>query len=183
MKYRVAILCAGMMGLAALPAQAETLAGALKKCKAEDNSLQRLVCYDRVVKNMQQYSGLDEAVKQGYTVPSASSNATTASKAAPVPAKPAQNASAPKDTEFGLEHKENQEALPQTMTASVSKAEKTARGQYLITLDNGTVWRQTDNERYRIKTGETVTIERGMLGAFYLSKAEANRRIKVRRVD
>ncbi len=179
MKYRVVMMCAGMMGLAALPVQAETLAGALNKCKAEDNSLQRLVCYDRVVKNMQQYSGLDEAVKQGYTVPSASRNAAVPAPAtAPVP--PAQKAPAP---QFGLEHKEDQDTLPQTMTASVSKVEKTARDQYLITLDNGMVWRQADNERYRIKTGDSVTIERGMLGAFYLSRPDANRRIKVRRVD
>ncbi|GGW79254.1 hypothetical protein [Alteromonas halophila] len=180
MKYN-ALLLLSFIGLGApTTVAAETIENALAKCSEQKNSLQRLVCYDRVVKDLNQYSGLDGSVTRHQPVP----------KARPENPLPLANDSNSQrqqqrkpETRFGLEHTEDNTTESDTMSAMIAEAEKSLRGQYVITLDNGTVWRQTDQEYFSLKAGQSVTIERGILGAFYLSRSGANKQIKVKRVE
>lgn len=181
MKYTVLFSLCGFLALAPVTTFAETIGNALKQCSEQQNSLQRLVCYDRVVKDINQYSGLEEAIQRGYPVPS-----SKAENRSPVPAPraPVAQADSPQSgTEFGLEHKKSVNEDMDSLSAGITKVEKTLRGKYIITLENGTVWQQTDDDLLKLEEGQTVTIERGMLGAFYLTRSDVNRQMKVKRVE
>lgn len=178
MKYKTLLTLSSLMLLPVSAVHAETIGDALAKCSKEGNSLQRLVCYDRVVKDINQYSGLEESIRRGYPVPAANA-ATPATPAKPaMPSAPAAKA----ENEFGLEHKQPIGDDVDSMSGAISSLDRTLRGKYVITLDNGTVWEQTDSDKLKLKDGETVTIERGILGAFYLTRSDVDRRMKVKRI-
>lgn len=52
-----------------------------------------------------------------------------------------------------------------------------------LALDNGHVWRETEDSRVRFDTGSKVTIEEGMFGSFNLTMEGAPRSVKVKRVE
>ena len=69
------------------------------------------------------------------------------------------------------------------MSGTITDVSTSPRGDYIITLDSGMVWRQTsDDVNYKFRKGDTVLVERGALGAFYLKKSGASGRIGVRRI-
>ncbi|WP_414829573.1 hypothetical protein [Alteromonas sp. H39] len=184
MKYNALLFIAGTLSLTANLAQAESIEDALNKCKSVDNSLQRLVCYDRVVKDMGQYSGLEEAIKRGYPVPPANSRPQAGNNPRPALPEVAQQNAAPEQsgTRFGLEHTEANDSGGDMMYASIVKIDRSLRDKYVVTLDNGTVWRQTDSDTLKLEEGQSISIERGLLGAFYLSRSDVNRQMKVKRI-
>ena len=54
--------------------------------------------------------------------------------------------------------------------------------QVRLTLENGQVWEQTEPEAHlEFASGDTVTIHRGLLGAFYLSSDKV-RGLRVKRL-
>ncbi|MCW8107977.1 hypothetical protein OPS25_05650 [Alteromonas ponticola] len=158
---------------------AETIEEALVNCSKVENSLQRLMCFDKVVKDVKQYSGVEAAVKRGYAVPGTAAQNDAAPRPAPRHSFEATTVkSAP--TPFGLEAKEQTEEVEE-ITSTVAKIDKAPRGELIITLSDDAVWRQRDDKHYKLKVGDVVKIERGMLGSFYLSKPDQNTRIKVKR--
>ncbi len=171
MKY-LSLLSAAVLVLS-FNAQAESIEEALRKCGQVGNSLQRLMCFDAIEKNVDQYSGVEQAIESGYADNSAAPR--------PAPRQPLDTVTpAAKRQSFGLEKQEVREEVEQ-ISATVTTVDKAPRGELIITLSDGAVWRQRDSKYYNLKAGEAVNIERGMLGAFYLSKPEQNTRIKVRR--
>ncbi|NMH60106.1 hypothetical protein [Alteromonas ponticola] len=173
---KFSILVGSVALLCAATTQAESIEQALVKCSNVDNSLQRLVCFDKVAKDVQQYSGVEEAIKRGYSVPAGSVSAPR-----PAPRKSIETVTpAAEATPFGLEPKEQGEEIEE-ISATVASLDKAPRGELIITLSDGSVWRQRDSTHYKLKSGDVVNIERGMLGSFYLSKPDQNKRIKVKR--
>ena len=55
-------------------------------------------------------------------------------------------------------------------------------GKKIITFSDGSVWQQSDSAYLKIEEGQQVSIERGLLGSFYLSVEGINKRMKVKRV-
>lgn len=181
MKYKL-LLVGSILGLGAASAvNAETIESALSKCSAQKNSLQRLVCYDRVVKDINQYSGLEDSLTRRSTMPKATGTPVQPSPGAATP-KREQQEQAQQGTRFGMEHLEDNNTEADTMTAVISSVSTTLRDQYVVTLENGTVWQQTDNQRLTLKPGQKVTIDRGVFSAFYLSHPDVSKRIKVKRI-
>jgi len=176
MNKRALLLLVSVLPFSAFLAQAETVGEALAKCSETKNSLQRLVCYDRVEKQVNRLSG----TQAGIPVATPSNTPTVASERRRE--MPVSQAPAPKDEQFGLEHKVKTETLADTFAGTVTKTTKTARGKLILTFDNGSVWQQTTDTTLKVKEGETVLIERGLLGAFYLKKEGLNKRMKVKRV-
>lgn len=178
MKYKTLLTLSSLMLLQATTVHAESIGDALAQCSKEGNSLQRLVCYDRVVKDIKQYSGLEDSIKRGYPVPTANASAPTTPAKPAMPASPSVQA----ENQFGLEHKQPIGEDVDSLSGNISSLDRTLRGKYVITLDNGTVWEQTDSDKLKLSDGETVTIERGILGAFYLTRSDVDRRMKVKRI-
>lgn len=184
-KVKFKVIAFGLSSLLmASGSQAETISEALKTCGQVQNSLKRLVCYDKIVNEMNRYGDLDQLMSipaplaTGKTkVPAASSEVAT------VAAKKTQTQPVTSDADFGLEQTRLREHNTEDkIYATVVKIEKNARKKRIFTLSNGHVWRETEGVSLQVKVDETIYIERGALGSFHLSKDKVNRRIRVKRV-
>ncbi|VEL95526.1 hypothetical protein ALT761_00480 [Alteromonas sp. 76-1] len=173
MNKRALLLLVSVLPFSAFLAQAETVGEALAKCSETKNSLQRLVCYDRVEKQVNRLSG----TQAGIPVAIPSNTPTVASERRREV--PVSQAPAPKGEQFGLEHTEK---LADSFTGTINKITKTARGNLILTFNDGSVWQQTTSTELKLKEDETVMIQRGMMGAFYMKKEGHNKRMKVKRV-
>jgi len=72
---------------------------------------------------------------------------------------------------------------PQEFVGTVTALRETVPNSYVITLDNGQVWRQTYAEWYGLRPGQTVRIRPSRWGGtFWLSVDELNGYIQVKRV-
>lgn len=158
--------------LFATSANAETLADALKKCSQESNSLKRLVCYDRLNQRAQGYS--DSELPPALQAASRAVNTNTNTHAV------GNNYASPAENNFG---KKAPTEEVESLTASVVKAKKNRLGKLIITLDNGQVWKQTDGGYLGIKAGDSVTIEKGVMGSFMLQKSSGSKVIRVTRTS
>jgi len=69
-----------------------------------------------------------------------------------------------------------------TMTARIVTLSHRAGGSLVLHLDNGQVWEQTEEgPDLHIGAGDTIAIDRGLLGAYWLSRASGHVAVKVRR--
>ena len=188
-------ICA-VLGVAMLTtnASAQTLSEAISECGRVENSLKRLVCYDQLVKEMQQYSGLDEAVSKGIVarpVPVQPQGQAAQTNPQPQSSAPAAVITRPEGT--GADSANPEDAFGKQVVRPDSQIErlyydvtevvKNRNNRATITMANGHKWRQTDSGTFRIKEGERVYVERGALGSFFLSKDDVNRRIRVVRIN
>jgi hypothetical protein len=109
---------------------------------------QRLACYDRQV----------EAVRGAR---SAASAPVAFAPAAPAPAAPAAAvpaAVAPAAASAAPAPAAQDEPVPADILAKVTELKETVPNSWLITLDNGQVWRQTTPEYYPLRVGLDVRI-------------------------
>ncbi|WP_100658079.1 hypothetical protein [Alteromonas flava] len=178
------VLTAILLGAnsATVLAQSQTLQDAIQNCSSEANSLQRLVCYDRVAKSVREYKGGQLVLPSASVTPPAAQARVTppaapARQVVDAPAAPVNDA----ESQFGLEHRQDTDAMIQKLYAVITKISTDARRKRLITLDNGQRWRQQDSSTLKVSVGDTVYVERGVLGAFYLSTDDVNKRMKVKR--
>ena len=164
-------------------AHAETISQALLDCSKESNTLKRLVCYDRLVKDIKQYEDgeLPAFSLPNFEVSDSGQNTTTPSASAtPRPApRQEQSVNRDADADFGLARRD--EDKDKKVYLTIAKIEKSGRRNVLLTFENGQVWRQTDGESYRLKVGDVVYVERAALGSFVLSKDDIKKRIRVKR--
>ncbi len=70
------------------------------------------------------------------------------------------------------------------ITAPVTRAGRNNAGKYFVVLENGHLWRQQDSSRVLAPRGgpDSVVIERGALGAFFMRLEGRGRAIRVERV-
>ncbi len=111
---------------------------------------------------------------------------------ATVPVRPAA-ASAPAaalegDSAFGQEDKlrrevERERRIPKSLESSIAGAFRGWSGRTIFTLTNGQVWQQVDDSTFSVRLQDPrVTIDKGAMGAFYLSVEGYGSRVRVRRV-
>jgi hypothetical protein len=182
MKLRAFFLLAVVVPLSASLANAETIGEALNGCKQTDNSLKRLMCYDKVVKQMNQYDGANAGLPQTTLGAIAPATRTASTRPVAAPTTDPMPSTQKSATEFGLEHKQDLDKKDADMAVSIVSISKNLRDKYILTFNNGTVWQQTDETYLKIQEGQNVTVERGVLGAFYLSVEGLNKRMKVKRI-
>jgi hypothetical protein len=94
--------------------------------------------------------------------------------------RPAVNADDSFGSEFLRNDEQDQINKIQTRIISVSKD---AKGYATITLSNEQIWRQTETSRFSIKENDLISIEKGVFGAYYLSKSDNNRQLRVQRIE
>jgi len=174
MKLRLG-LGAGLAALAIGAALAETAAsplpGAVQKlldCRATSADAARLACYDGAVAELGKLIASGEIVvvdhervakvkRQafGFSLPSLS-----------------------------LFERGDKPAELQQVTATVRQATQTGDGKWTITLDDGSVWRQTDLERLSRypKSGSKVEIRKASLGSYFMN-IDGQRALRVSRIQ
>ena len=60
--------------------------------------------------------------------------------------------------------------MPSRITARVASAARQSSGRYVITLENGEVWLQTQDELGFVpRRGSSVSIKHGVLDAYWMS--------------
>ncbi|MBM3515835.1 MAG: hypothetical protein FJX59_19285 [Alphaproteobacteria bacterium] len=107
----------------------------------------------------------------------------------PVQATPAPVPVATATERFGAESVDAQKRRvqsksdPDTMHAKISQTKKDRFGNATVTLDNGQTWRQTEGNPLNAPAGADIVIKKGVLGAYFLTLADSNRSIKVKRVE
>ncbi|MBT1064155.1 hypothetical protein KJY73_11250 [Bowmanella sp. Y26] len=168
--------------LTVMSGQAATLSSAVQACSQEQDSLKRLVCYDKVAKELRQYSDLDKPSSPQPIV-----NAQPAvSKAQPQMSSPKHHAQ-PEATmsnvekNFGMEEKISREESADKILVTLQDKDRDNYGKWVLTMTNGQVWKQADTGRFPLPDGQ-LYIERGMLGSFFLSSESVNRKIRVKRI-
>ncbi|MFD3321473.1 hypothetical protein [Alteromonas macleodii] len=177
MKTRLISLATLLCAFGAFNAHAETVADAMEKCRNTDNSLKRLICYDNIAKSLNQYDGTSAQVSQ---LQAYRSEAATQPRPQ-VEANRQPEASEPKN-DFGLEHRRDLSAEASEVSLTIASFKDSLRGKKIITFSDGSVWQQSDSAYLKIEEGQQVSIERGLLGSFYLSVEGVNKRMKVKRV-
>jgi hypothetical protein len=83
--------------------------------------------------------------------------------------------------EFGLVEKPNA-ARPQNETDRLEAVTQRPNGALVFSLENGQLWKATDQQYLPVHVGDSVTIRAGALGSFWLSAAGSNRTVRVTRV-
>jgi hypothetical protein len=150
---------------------------ALLACSVNPDMSSRLACFDREI------------------APLAAARTRSAASPAPPVAPPPPLQRQPKVTppptdsasSFGAENLSTpQSALKsQVLHAHISELKSAGTGRFLVTLDNGQIWRHEDAYLGGyLKEGEAVTLSKGALGAYRLTRDEGQSKnwIRVTRV-
>jgi hypothetical protein len=146
---------------------------ALTECRQIEEITERVACYDKIV---------DSHV----SMDSSDSVETSATPESAVP-----NAVPDAQSLFGTDDAEAKRIVETTLAieqidqieAIVTGVQKSASKKLTVTLDNGQIWRQLDNQPMRIKSGETVIVRKASLGSFLMEKQSGGRNIRVKRVN
>ena len=159
-----------------LSAQAATRS--MKSCAAIDDPVERLSCYDTLTGRLPA-----DTHKANIKVPDAVDPVTPGAEAV----KPAVTSVEPKyDAEalFGLTEKQKpKEEKLDELQIRWTKRKKDGFGKWVITLENGQVWQQTDSRRFSFVDPEhRVVIYPGVLGSFFMGEPERKNGIRVKRI-
>lgn len=172
------------MGLAAIEANAASLSlDELVACAGIPDSAARLACYDRQVAPFARQVDVT-APRPGSPgtpgVPPAPPAPTSAPRASTPPAP----APATVTSSFGQEHlavEKRQTAEDKTLHARLTSQKAAGGGFFNLYLDNGQVWRHEDQVLGGyLRDGDAVTIEKGALGSYKLSRDEGKSRNWIR---
>lgn len=167
-------------------AHAESVGDALQACSEESNSLKRLVCFDRIAKNLRQYDGLDEVASQRLPI------TPPRPESPPRPVAdgrtPVKSDSNTEEENFGLKKEtgiiRDAVLIDGKLIATVTAIKETPSRKHRFTLNNGQVWEQIETERKGLPVvGETIEIATGLFDSFFLSKPDSNRRFRVKRIQ
>ena len=187
-------------------AMSNTVLDELGICAKNGDSLQRLVCYDKLAEKTKDSQPIPRAVQlqdpvqftttESFDNPSVMEQKVS-SKTELV--KPEQVVGPQKDRPktvfsqtntiskqqaiFGHEKKQINKDLINQIIAKIAKVKKNSYGNQIITLVNGQVWQQTGSTRLRLKKDQIVIIERGAMGSFFIGKENVNKRIRAKRID
>ncbi len=156
---------AGAIGLLVVSfsgmAQSDSINEAVNQCAQIENSLKRLVCYDKVAGKIDNYQ------QQAFSeVPAAAGEADYAP-----------------DDAFGMEITAKRKlAKIDSLVSTVTKKDKNISRELVLTLENGQVWKQLGDEYFKVDIGDEVTIQRASLGSFLLTVEGKNQRLRVKRL-
>jgi hypothetical protein len=163
----------------------EAATRSLESCASIEHPVERLACYDILAGRLPAESAKANE-KAPKVVDSVASKVDVIVPAAPAVAQTAPSVEPTPDAkvDFGLEHKQKpKEAQPDELKLKWTKKMKDAYGKWIIFLENGQVWRQTENDLFDFNNSEQlVVISRGILGAFFLLEPDGDKRIRVMRV-
>lgn len=146
---------------------------AMAKCRQIENIAERALCYDELVDKRPSMECHDCA-ETG--TPPGSAELTAVPDAQSLFGANEADARRVVETTLAIEQIDRIEA----MATDVRKSET---GKLTVTLDNGQIWRQLDNRRMLLKSGETVIIRKASLSSFLMEKKSGSRSLRVKRVN
>ncbi|WP_339773063.1 hypothetical protein [uncultured Paraglaciecola sp.] len=180
---KIFVITLGLLFSAVSSVNAQDIISELNVCRAENNNTQRLACYDKLSStNPKDIKSHGQAVVINKTNTVVSTSLPVVKKETAKPEVSQSYASRDNQVKnFGLAKVIEPEQKIEKITADVIGTKKDPYGKLIVSLENGQVWRQTGNSTLRIRTGDQVYVEEGMLGSYFLSKESSNKRIRVKR--
>lgn len=165
----------------AVPMASAQQSSDLKACAAIEDSLERLVCYDNLAKDK---DGKQRGKAKGEQMRNQRADERAAEQAQRRAEKEVKKTKPQANDRFGLEHKNDDADEPaDRIEVEVANRREDPYGNWVITLQNGQVWKQTESESYfGWPDDERYFIERGAFNSFYFSREGSNRRFRVQRV-
>ncbi|WDE05476.1 hypothetical protein SG34_000560 [Thalassomonas viridans] len=160
-----------VVSLGFVPAtRAADLRTELRTCAASKDSLSRLACYDKLAQQSR-LAGEDAGMPVKPRQKTAADNKTATA------------AGGNQADNFGKAHLQAvAEVENGSMFSVIDKVQELHYGKLALTLTNGQVWHQTDNNKLLLEAGDKVELMEGMLSAIYLRKDGLNKRIRVKRI-
>lgn len=179
----------------------------LQRCAAIEDSLERLVCYDNMAKKqgdrhqqqgmMGQQQGAKHAQQMSKKGKEHGQQMSQQGKQhgqqmAEQARQKGQDKRSERDDSredtaqrFGMEHKNaDQQDKIEKLRVEVAERREDPYGNWIITLSNGQVWKQTESVGYfRWEDDADYYIERGALNSFFFGREGANRRFRVTRIE
>ena len=161
----------------------------LESCAAIEYAAERYACYDKLAGRSPADTTKESGTESGAVVPAAPRTdavvpAAPAAPAAPVatPAVPAVEPKTDAEAIFGLEQ-EPKKDRPDEIKLKWTRKQEDTHGKWIIAMENGQVWRQTDTRRFVFGNSEHwVIISRGFAGGFFLAEPGSHLRIRVKRI-
>lgn len=157
----------------------ETQAGELTDkviyCAKIKDDLKRLYCYDNIANTS---LVIEKHIESIYKVPqNAIKEPATAQETKFITNNPTEN-------NFGLHHlkKLNKIENVEQIVLTIANLKKDVYQKWILTFDNGQIWKQKDSTSLLLTAGDSVQLSLGALGAIYLKKIANNKRIKVNRI-
>jgi hypothetical protein len=165
------ILAVTIAVLTHAPKSSAQSADVLSKCRAIKEPTERLACYDAI----------DVKAVEAKPTSAVAATAVTATKSADK-VSDAASIQANAQAEFGLHVPTEADKLKKIESRIVGAFNGWGPNSW-ITLENGQVWQVQDDTRRPLELDSPkVTVERGMLGAFYMVIAGTNHSPRVKRV-
>lgn len=152
-------------------------------CSSIENALKRLACYDELFVTQREVAVAEQLQAAEHVEPSKQvkpSEKVKLAKSVKALLVPNQNID-----KFGREHIKTaeDEQTPAQLLATVVSLSKDPRKNRIFTLDNGQIWKESEQSKLRVKVGHKVYIEKGALSAYFLGREDKTRRIRVRRLN
>lgn len=162
-----------LLPLLLLPQPAFAAEEALIICRQIEETAKRVACYDEVVDSHFQINS------------SNSGDTTTAPEKAESSVVPEAQSLFGKNDAEAKRIVETSLAIEQIseIEAVVTDVRKSASKKLTVSLDNGQIWRQLDNQPLLLKNGEAVVIRKASLGSFLMEKKTGGRSIRVKRAN
>jgi hypothetical protein len=184
MQKHLVILAVGLTVSSVAARAAGPSVDSLVACAGISDSTARLACFDREVAPMVKAGApAAPAIPPRAALPPAAPG--PAIPAAPVPPTPAAGPPTFGDEQLSRERRPAATAADQTLHARLTSQKSAGGGFTNLYLDNGQVWRHEDHvQGAYLRDGDAVTIEKGVLGSYKLSRDAGKSRnwIRVTRV-
>jgi hypothetical protein len=185
------VLVMTMSFAAVSPVSAESLQGQLARCLRITGLLQRLACYDGVVKD----AGITAPASARPVPASPYATAQAAPVPAPMMAAPVLTSAAPLSAAPPVAPSFGSESLPRArmppsnsakaITAGVTNLSFDGTGHFTVSLDNGQVWRQLSGDVSILRQARvsSVHIVRSVFGSYDLSLPGLHASYRVARIQ
>jgi hypothetical protein len=147
-------------------AKSDNIPSSMLTCNKKLNDAERLRCYDEL-----------SQISKTQTIEKPIVNVTSEESLQSSPIKILS-----KIESFGLSEKQKAKGEVETIVALVTKIEHDLRKNLIVTLDIEQIWLQTDGTRMLLREGDSVSLDRGALGSFFLGVEGKNRRMRVKRI-
>jgi hypothetical protein len=176
MNKKISVL-AGIVVLGIALPMAATAAGSVldeaARCSKVLGERERLVCFDRVFPVGTEASELSSRVAPAPALPAAAPAAAAAvAVGATAVAVAPSSSSAFAEEAVRARNKTDEEraAEVKNMTAQISGMKETRANVWRLSLDNGQIWQQQEmSNGFMPKSGNTIRVEKGKMGGYYMA--------------
>lgn len=175
MKLSKSLLLVTMLSMSITVCASQNLSASIKTCAQQSDNKLRLACYDQLSQTL----SIDK--QAAVQTPKVEVEANDSqSKVIQEPS--GSNVETHPSERFGLPAKAEPELEIEEIVTVVAKLDKNPYGKFYVTTDTGQLWLQIDSVRMSIREGDSIFIESGALGSYFMGREGISRKMRVKRI-